>query len=131
MDPPSDFDRDSNTIEVFVASSASMSSRRSAAVNSLRLRLLVAAVQRAMARLSVGRRAAGPRGNARKPHGQRLQMGAGRVAVTSRCDDGRLTMTIEDDGPGLCAAQHGGALAPGARFDENVPGTGLGARDRA
>ena len=50
----------------------------------------------------------------------------GRVAITSRRDDGRLTMVIEDDGPGLPAEQQGFALAPGARFDENVPGTGLG-----
>jgi len=49
-----------------------------------------------------------------------------RIAVTSRRDAGRLTMVIEDDGPGLPAEQQGSALAPGARFDENVPGTGLG-----
>ena len=49
-----------------------------------------------------------------------------RIAVTSRRDAGRLTMVIEDDGPGLPAEQQGSALAPGARFDEKVPGTGLG-----
>ena len=49
-----------------------------------------------------------------------------RVAATSRRDDGRLTITIEDDGPGLPSEQQGDALAPGARFDEKVPGTGLG-----
>ena len=49
-----------------------------------------------------------------------------RVAATSRHDDGRLTITIEDDGPGLPSEQQGDALAPGARFDEKVPGTGLG-----
>jgi len=48
------------------------------------------------------------------------------VAATSRSDDGRLTITIEDDGPGLPPEQQGSALAPGARFDEKVPGTGLG-----
>jgi len=50
----------------------------------------------------------------------------GRVAITSRRDDGRLTVAIEDDGPGLPAEQQGFALTAGARFDENVPGTGLG-----
>jgi len=49
-----------------------------------------------------------------------------RIAATSRRDDGRLTISIEDDGPGLRREQQDHALAPGARFDETVPGTGLG-----
>jgi signal transduction histidine kinase len=49
-----------------------------------------------------------------------------RVAVTSRRDDGRLTITINDDGPGLSPEQLHSTLTPGARFDETVPGTGLG-----
>src|SRR5213592_626665 len=49
-----------------------------------------------------------------------------RVVARSRRDDGRLTITVEDDGPGLPAEQLPYALAPGARFDEKVPGTGLG-----
>jgi len=49
-----------------------------------------------------------------------------RIAATSQSDNGRVTITIEDDGPGLPHEQQGHALAPGARFDENVPGTGLG-----
>ena len=49
-----------------------------------------------------------------------------RIAATSRRKDGRLTITIEDDGPGLPAEQQGYAPAPGTRFDEKVPGTGLG-----
>jgi signal transduction histidine kinase len=50
----------------------------------------------------------------------------GRVAATSRRDQGRLTITIEDDGPGLPTEPQGFVPAPGARFDEKVPGTGLG-----
>src|SRR5438876_9999931 len=49
----------------------------------------------------------------------------GRIAATSRHDDGRLTITIEDDGPGLPGELQGYAPAPGARFDEKVHGTGL------
>src|SRR5437899_12045325 len=49
----------------------------------------------------------------------------GRIAATSRHDDGRLTITIEDDGPGLPGDLQGYAPAPGARFDEKVPGTGV------
>jgi signal transduction histidine kinase len=49
-----------------------------------------------------------------------------RVVATSRRDRDRLTIAIEDDGPGLPEEQQGGALVAGARFDEKVPGTGLG-----
>jgi len=50
----------------------------------------------------------------------------GRVAATSRRDHDRLTITIEDDGPGLPTEPQGFVPAPGTRFDEKVPGTGLG-----
>lgn len=49
-----------------------------------------------------------------------------RVTVSSRRDGGRLTIIIEDDGPGLPTEQQGFAFVAGARFDEKVPGTGLG-----
>src|SRR5207244_2925438 len=50
----------------------------------------------------------------------------GRIAATSRRDGGCLTIAIEDDGPGLPEEQQAYAPAPGARFDEKVPGNGLG-----
>jgi signal transduction histidine kinase len=39
---------------------------------------------------------------------------------------GLLTITVEDDGPGLPADQREQALKRGARLDEATPGTGLG-----
>src|SRR5207245_336504 len=47
------------------------------------------------------------------------------VAASHR-DGGCLTIAIEDDGPGLPEEQQAYAPAPGARFDEKVPGNGLG-----
>lgn len=38
----------------------------------------------------------------------------------------RLVITVEDDGPGIGAAQRALALGRGVRLDETVPGTGLG-----
>ncbi|HEY1751365.1 MAG TPA: sensor histidine kinase [Caulobacteraceae bacterium] len=38
----------------------------------------------------------------------------------------RLTLTIEDDGPGLAAKDRGEVLQRGARLDETAPGSGLG-----
>lgn len=50
----------------------------------------------------------------------------GRILASSRRDQDRLTIMIEDDGPGLPTEPQGFVPAPGARFDEKVPGTGLG-----
>ena len=102
----------------------------------------VAAIQRTLARLHVGRDLQFtidiPADHVFRGEQQDLEemlgnlmdnackWACGRVAITSRRDDGRLTMVIEDDGPGLPAEQQGFALTAGARFDENVPGTGLG-----
>src|SRR5437879_1687182 len=49
-----------------------------------------------------------------------------RISVKSGYEEARLTITIEDDGPGLPAEQQEGALDPGDRLDEKGPGTGLG-----
>jgi signal transduction histidine kinase len=37
-----------------------------------------------------------------------------------------LVITVQDDGPGIAAAQRDAVLARGARVDESVPGSGLG-----
>lgn len=55
----------------------------------------------------------------------------GRVAVevataASRRPPGRLTITIEDDGPGLSDEQRRRIGKRGVRLDETKPGTGLG-----
>ena len=102
----------------------------------------VAAIQRTLAHLYVGRDLQFvtdiPAGHVFRGEQQDLEEMLGnlmdnackwarrRVVARSRRDDGRLTITIEDDGPGLPAEQLRPALAPGARFDETVPGTGLG-----
>jgi signal transduction histidine kinase len=38
----------------------------------------------------------------------------------------RLTLTVEDDGPGLTEAEREEVVRRGARLDENAPGSGLG-----
>lgn len=38
----------------------------------------------------------------------------------------RLRIVVDDDGPGIDAAQRAAVLARGARLDESVPGSGLG-----
>lgn len=52
---------------------------------------------------------------------------AGRqVRVQAAVVDGRLVVTIDDDGPGLSAAQREQVFRRGVRADERTPGTGLG-----
>jgi signal transduction histidine kinase len=46
------------------------------------------------------------------------------VSVLARGD--RLTVTIDDDGPGLPADSRDDALGRGRRLDEAAPGSGLG-----
>ncbi|MDD2926556.1 sensor histidine kinase [Rhodoferax sp.] len=49
-----------------------------------------------------------------------------RVEVSARQQDTTLRLTIDDDGPGLAAAQREAVIQRGVRADEQVPGSGLG-----
>jgi len=49
-----------------------------------------------------------------------------RVRVRCKSASGRLSLTIEDDGPGLSAQQRTQVGERGERLDETVPGSGLG-----
>ena len=48
------------------------------------------------------------------------------VADARAAPDGRLLLTIDDDGPGLAPGQREAALQRGLRLDERGPGSGLG-----
>ena len=48
-----------------------------------------------------------------------VRIGAAREGET-------LVITVDDDGPGISAAQRDAVLARGARLDESAPGSGLG-----
>lgn len=48
------------------------------------------------------------------------------VAVTTAEADGKITMTISDDGPGIPEKEFERVLKPGQRLDETVPGHGFG-----
>lgn len=48
------------------------------------------------------------------------------VADARTAPDGRLLLTIDDDGPGLAPEQREAALQRGRRLDERGPGSGLG-----
>jgi signal transduction histidine kinase len=49
-----------------------------------------------------------------------------RVRVRCQKGGGRLTLTVEDDGPGLSVQQRTQVGERGERLDESVPGSGLG-----
>lgn len=52
---------------------------------------------------------------------------AARVEVRAHPDtDGRIVLSVEDDGPGLAAEQRERVLGRGVRLDEEAPGTGFG-----
>ena len=56
---------------------------------------------------------------------------AAQVVVAARAEAGapgrsQLSMTVDDDGPGLAADQREAALKRGERLDETKPGSGLG-----
>jgi signal transduction histidine kinase len=52
--------------------------------------------------------------------------GAGRVFVTVKRLSGMVDITVEDDGPGIPAAERVRLFERGARLDTGKPGTGLG-----
>ncbi len=52
--------------------------------------------------------------------------GRSRVRVSSSLHDGRLTVTVDDDGDGLDPTLMPRVLQRGVRADERVPGSGLG-----
>jgi signal transduction histidine kinase len=49
-----------------------------------------------------------------------------RVTVASRSGGGRVTILVDDDGPGLPVAQREEVFERGRRLDQSVPGSGLG-----
>lgn len=51
---------------------------------------------------------------------------AARVAVRSSLDGDRVSVAVEDDGPGLDLSRRAAVLQRGVRADEAVPGSGLG-----
>lgn len=48
------------------------------------------------------------------------------VRLTAAQQDGRVVVTVDDDGPGIAADAMPEALRPGKRLDETVPGDGFG-----
>jgi signal transduction histidine kinase len=57
-----------------------------------------------------------------------------RVQVSTHESGGRLSLLVDDDGPGLSEEERQALFRRGSRLDESVPGTGLGlaiARDMA
>ncbi|HEY2659378.1 MAG TPA: sensor histidine kinase [Caulobacteraceae bacterium] len=53
--------------------------------------------------------------------------GGGRVrAIAAGAGPGRMTVTVEDNGPGLSEADRIAVLKRGERLDESAPGSGLG-----
>lgn len=64
--------------------------------------------------------------NACKWARSRVVVRAGRIPSSTAEGRPMVTVTIEDDGPGLPADRRAEAMQRGRRLDENVPGTGLG-----
>jgi len=51
---------------------------------------------------------------------------ASRVRIASAVNDGHVSITVDDDGPGLDPSVRAAVLQRGVRADERVPGSGLG-----
>jgi two-component system sensor histidine kinase PhoQ len=51
---------------------------------------------------------------------------AGRVKLSAGTDAGKLTLLVEDDGPGIAPADIERILQRGARADQSTPGQGIG-----
>jgi signal transduction histidine kinase len=49
-----------------------------------------------------------------------------RVTISSAVEDDQLSITIDDDGPGIDPSMRASVLERGVRADEAAPGTGLG-----
>lgn len=49
-----------------------------------------------------------------------------RIRLTAEAGEDTVTLTVDDDGPGLPPEQREGALRRGVRWDEQQPGSGLG-----
>jgi signal transduction histidine kinase len=55
----------------------------------------------------------------------KFSRGRARV-VAAPAGPGRMSLTVDDNGPGLPADQREAVLKRGARLDESAPGSGLG-----
>ncbi|HEY6306704.1 MAG TPA: ATP-binding protein [Candidatus Angelobacter sp.] len=49
-----------------------------------------------------------------------------QVTIQSTAQEGRVVLTVDDDGPGLPASMREAVLQRGVRADEAAPGSGLG-----
>ena len=49
-----------------------------------------------------------------------------KVEISAAASEGKVTMTLDDDGTGLSDDKLPQALLPGRRLDESAPGTGFG-----
>ena len=49
-----------------------------------------------------------------------------QVVVTSTLDGPRIILAVDDDGPGIAAAERDAVLQRGVRLDEGAPGSGFG-----
>jgi two-component system sensor histidine kinase PhoQ len=55
-----------------------------------------------------------------------FKWGRDRVRVSAEAAGGRLTLSVEDDGPGIAPEQAQRVLERGVRADQSVPGQGIG-----